>query len=205
MKIQYEGAMIAAIVLAAGLSRRMGVPKMVLPWKNTTVIGQVVDVLAQAGIIEIVVVTGGAHEQVEAALEGLRVKQVFNPRYSDNEMAYSVQAGLSALSDKAEATLVALGDQPQIECTVVQAILAAYQQNKSPLIVPSYKMHRGHPWLIVRSLWPEVQNLPPGRTLRDVLNAQADKIDYLQVDTPSILQDLDTPEDYRCSGYNRKV
>jgi len=197
--------MIAAIVLAAGLSRRMGVPKMVLPWKNTTVIGQVVDVLAQAGINEMVVVTGGAHEQVEAALEGLPVKLVFNPRYPEDEMAYSLQAGLLALSEEVEATLVALGDQPQIECTVVQAIMAAYQQSKAALIVPSYKMRRGHPWLIVRSLWPEVQILPSGRTLRDVLNAQAEQINYLQVDTPSILQDLDTPEDYRCSGYNRHV
>jgi molybdenum cofactor cytidylyltransferase len=197
--------MIAAIVLAAGLSRRMGVPKMVLPWKNTTVIGQVVDVLAQAGINEIVVVTGGAHEQVEAALEGLQVKLMFNPRYAEDEMAYSLQAGLSVLSDKVEATLVALGDQPQIECAVVQAILAAYQQSQAALIVPSYKMRRGHPWLIVRSLWPEVLNLPTGRMLRDVLNDQAEKINYLQVDTPSILQDLDTPEDYRCSGYNRHV
>jgi len=178
---------------------------MVLPWKNTTVIGQVVDVLAQAGINEIVVVTGGAHEQVEAALEGLQVKLIFNPRYAEDEMAYSLQAGLSVLSDKVEATLVALGDQPQIECTVVQAILAAYQQSMAALIVPSYKMRRGHPWLIVRSLWPEVLNLPTGRTLRDVLNDQAEKINYLQVDTPSILQDLDTPEDYRCSGYNRHV
>jgi molybdenum cofactor cytidylyltransferase len=197
--------MIAAIVLAAGLSRRMGVPKMVLPWKNTTVIGQVVDVLAQAGINEMMVVTGGAHEQVEAALEGLPVKLVFNPRYTEDEMAYSLQAGLLALSEEVEATLVALGDQPQIECKVVQAILAAYQQSKAALIVPSYKMRRGHPWLIVRSLWPEVQTLPSGRTLRDVLNAQAEQINYLQVDTPSILQDLDTPEDYRCSGYNRHV
>jgi molybdenum cofactor cytidylyltransferase len=197
--------MIAAIVLAAGLSRRMGVPKMVLPWKNTTVIGQVVDVLAQAGINEMVVVTGGAHEKVEAALEGLPVKLVFNPRYPEDEMAYSLQAGLLALSEEVEATLVALGDQPQIECTVVQAIMAAYQQSKAALIVPSYKMRRGHPWLMVRSLWPEVQILPSGRTLRDVLNAQAEQINYLQVDTPSILQDLDTPEDYRCSGYNRHV
>jgi molybdenum cofactor cytidylyltransferase len=133
------------------------------------------------------------------------VKLVFNPRYPEDEMAYSLQAGLLALSEEVEATLVALGDQPQIECTVVQAIMAAYQQSKAALIVPSYKMRRGHPWLIVRSLWPEVQILPSGRTLRDVLNAQAEQINYLQVDTPSILQDLDTPEDYRCSGYNRHV
>jgi molybdenum cofactor cytidylyltransferase len=201
----YEGAMIAAIVLAAGLSRRMGVPKMVLPWKNTTVIGQVVDVLVKAGISEIVVVTGGAHEQVEAVLKGSPVELVFNPRYTQDEMAYSLQTGLAALSDKVEATLVALGDQPQIECTVVQAILAAYQQSRAEIIVPSYKMRRGHPWLIVRSLWPDVQILAPGQTLRDFLNAQAEKIKYLPVETPSILQDLDTPEDYQCSGYNTHV
>jgi molybdenum cofactor cytidylyltransferase len=189
--------MIAAIVLAAGMSRRMGEPKMVLPWGQTTVIGQVVNVLAQSGIDEIVVVTGGARDLVEAALQGFPVRLVLNPRYIEDEMVYSLQAGLFALTEEVEATLVALGDQPQIESGVVQAVLDAYHLSKAALVVPSYKMRRGHPWLIARSLWPEVQNLLSGNTLRDLLNAHTEQLHYLDVKTSSILQDLDTPQDYQ--------
>ena len=70
---------VAAVVLAAGQSRRMGRPKLVLPWGDTTVIGRVVQALLEAGLNEIVVVTGGARRQVEAALAGLPVRPVFNP------------------------------------------------------------------------------------------------------------------------------
>jgi molybdenum cofactor cytidylyltransferase len=58
-------------------------------------------------------------------------------------------------------------------------------------------MRRGHPWLIARSLWPEVQNLLSGNTLRDLLNAHTEQLHYLDVKTSSILQDLDTPQDYQ--------
>jgi molybdenum cofactor cytidylyltransferase len=188
---------IAAIVLAAGMSRRMGEPKMVLPWGQTTVIGHVVNVLAQPGIDEIVVVTGGAHDLVEAALQGSPARLVYNPRYKEEEMAYSLQTGLLALSEKVAASLVVLGDQPQIESEVVRDVLGAFELSKADLVIPSYRMRRGHPWLISRSLWQDLLNLPSGKTLRDLLNANADRIYYLEVKTPSILQDLDTPQDYQ--------
>ena len=188
--------MIAAVVLAAGMSKRMGSPKMVLPWGQTTVIGRVVQVLRAAGVDEICAVTGGARQQVEAVLHDLQVKTVFNPRFAVDEMAYSLQAGLAGLSDAAQAALVVLGDQPQIRADVVRAILQAYQAGRPALIVPSYQMRRGHPWLIDRALWDEILELQPPRTLRDVLNAHSGKIVYLPVDTDSILRDLDTPADY---------
>ncbi len=186
---------IAAVILAAGLSRRMGTPKMVLPWGKTTVIGQVVYVLAEAGIGEIVVVTGGAHQQVEAVLHGLPARTVFNPRYSEDPMAYSLQAGLASLV-AADAALVALGDQPQIESHIVRSLVQVYRERRSVLVVPSYQMRRGHPWLIDRSLWPEILALRPPRVLRDVLSEHGDQIEYLNVSSDSILRDLDTPEDY---------
>lgn len=188
--------MLSAIVLAAGLSKRMGQPKMVLPWGETTVIGQVVKVIAQAGLEHIQVITGGARQQVEAALQDLPARPVFNPRFLEDEMVFSLQVGLSQLPPEIDAALVALGDQPQIEVDVVQAVVTTYRQTGAPLVVPSYQLRRGHPWIIARCLWPAVMVLQPGETLRDMLNAHADQIAYLTVDTPSILRDLDTPADY---------
>lgn len=188
---------LGAVILAAGQSRRMGAPKMTLPWGNTTVIGQVVGVLAQAGVADLIVVTGGTHGQVEAALNGMPARCVYNPRYVEDEMVLSLQTGLAALDTLDQATLVALGDQPQIEIGVVQAVVAAYRHNSAALVVPSYQFHRGHPWLVARSLWTEVQALHPGQTLREFLNTHTHLIEYVPVETSSILRDLDTPEDYR--------
>ncbi len=188
---------IAAIVLAAGRSIRMGRPKMILPWGNTTVIGRVVWVLHNAGISRVIVVTGGARQEVEDALSGIEVQLVFNPYYAREEMLVSLQCGLGFLEKEVEAALVVLGDQPQIELEVVQAILARYRLKRSALVVPSFRMRRGHPWLVDRRLWPAVLELDPGRTLRDLLNMHADQIEYLDVDSPCVLRDLDTPEDYQ--------
>ncbi len=195
---------VAAVVLAAGLSRRMGQPKMALPWGETTVIGQVVQVLAHAGVQEIVAVTGGAREMVEAALgkaagRGAQVRSVFNPDHANGEMLLSLQVGVRELAKdpRIEAALVTLGDQPQIQAAVITRVLQAFQESPEQLIVPSYHMHRGHPWLLPRADWPDVLALHAPETLRDYLNAAASRIHYLEVDTPSVLMDLDTPEDYQ--------
>jgi molybdenum cofactor cytidylyltransferase len=191
--------MISAVVLAAGLSTRMGQPKMLLPWGSTTVIGQVVATLVQSQVDVIVVVTGAARAEVEAAVgqggwEG--VQTVFNPRFAEDNMLVSLQAGMAALGRQADAMLVALGDQPQIEVEVVRLLVDTYRIEGHPLIVPSFRMRRGHPWLVARALWPDLLLAPVGSTMRDFLLAHTGQINYIAVSSPSILRDLDTPEDY---------
>ncbi|MBN2550354.1 MAG: nucleotidyltransferase family protein [Anaerolineales bacterium] len=188
---------VSAIVLAAGQSSRMGSPKMILPWGSSTVIGRVVDVLQQAGIEDIIVVTGGARQLVEQALAGKPVRAVFNPRYQQDHMTYSLQTGLLELGEQVSAALVALGDQPQIEAPVVLAVLQAYLEKGSPLVIPSYQMRRGHPWLVDRALWGGLLGLLPPATLRDFLNRHQEQIEYLPVAADSVLRDLDTPLDYQ--------
>jgi molybdenum cofactor cytidylyltransferase len=187
---------IAAVVLAAGHSRRMGAPKLALPWGDTTVIGQVLGVLSQSGIQDIVVVTGGAYREIRYALQGLPVRQVYNPDHEQGEMLASFRVGLAALGNDPDAALVVLGDQPQIQAQVVDKLLQAYMDTGSPLVIPSYQMRRGHPWLLARSLWAEVLAIQEPTTLRDFLNNHHDSIHYVMVDTDTILQDLDTPADY---------
>lgn len=188
--------MIGAVILAAGQSQRMGRPKMTLPWGDTTVIGQVVHTLTTAGVEEIVAVTGGARQQVEQALADMGVRTTFNPRFAQDEMAFSLQVGLEALPEQVAAALVVLGDQPQMECEVVQAVIDAYHKTRALLVVPSYQMRRGHPWILARPLWKAVLALHPPQTLREVINAYARQITYLNVERDSILRDLDTAADY---------
>ena len=188
--------MISAVILAAGKAQRMGQPKMALSWGSTTVIGQVVRTLIEAGVPDILVVTGGYRQEVETALQGLPVRMAYNSRYEEGEMVSSLQIGLVNLPESAEAALVVLGDQPKIQWSVIAALVDLYRSGQPDLVVPSYQMRRGHPWLIARRLWDEVLAWTPERTLRDLLQTHADEIVYLPVDTPSVLMDLDTPADY---------
>jgi molybdenum cofactor cytidylyltransferase len=189
--------MIGAVVLAAGLSRRMGRPKMALPWGETTVIGRVVRVLLAAEVEDIVVVTGGNRKEVEASLDGLPVRTAFNDEFANGEMLLTLKRGLITLRDEVEAALVVLGDQPQIKLVVVQAVIAAYEDCNHPFVVPSYQMRRGHPWLVARTLWNDLLELHSPATMRTFLDQNAININYVNVNSPSILQDLDTPEDYQ--------
>ena len=202
---------ISVIVLAAGESQRMGRPKLLLPWGDTTVLGQVVATFA-AGVTtgqspdsqikaswEIVVVTGGARQQVETLVAGLAkeypLRAVYNPNYTHSGMLGSIQMGLQALGPKVKAAMIGLGDQPQVQAETIRGIYAAYVLTGSPLVIPSFHERRGHPWLVARPFWPEILALPASTTPRQFLNTHADQIQYVPAGE-CILQDLDTPEDY---------
>ena len=221
--------MTAAIVLAAGLSRRMGRFKLTLPWGDRTVIGQVVATLEAAGIEEIIVVTGHRAVEVLAALADTPAHAVHNPGYAAGEMLSSIQTGLGALQARrglkpppsrsthraagetrlkpaghAPGVLLCLGDQPQMQAATVQAVLAAGEANGwNQIVIPSYGMRAGHPILLPPWLWPEI--LACTGTLRDVMAAHRGQTRFLVADTITVLADLDTPEDYATATENSSL
>jgi len=190
---------ISAILLAAGESRRMGEPKLVLPWGDTTVLGQAVATFAAAGIEDILVVTGGARQQVEELVTVLAkkypVQAIYNPEYAHGGMVSSIQTGLGRLVSETLAALIGLGDQPQVREETIRRIGTAFFKTESPLVIPSFQGRRGHPWLAARWLWPEILALPTSATPRQFLSAHAGQIEYVVADE-SIVKDLDTPEEY---------
>lgn len=180
---------ISAIVLAAGKSARMGRQKMLMPWGDTTVLGKVVQTLQNAGVNDIVLVT---NSMIASQMADHELQITLN---DEGEMLKSLQLGLRAQKPSAEAALICLGDQPQVEEGSVRSVCEAFLKSKSNLVVPSYRMRRGHPWLAARPVWDEILAMK-GETMREFLNAHAEEIEYVNLDTPAILQDLDTPEDY---------
>jgi molybdenum cofactor cytidylyltransferase len=188
--------MISAIVLAAGQSKRMGRQKMLLPWGSTTVIGTIINSLVETRINDIYVVTGGNEAEIKAVLVDQNIHYLINSEYANGEMLTSVQVGLNNLGDECEAVLIVLGDQPLIETKVIQEIINMYRLTHHKIIVPSYQMHRGHPWLVEKYFWKDICSLVHPQTLRDFLNAQNKIIDYINVDSQSVIQDIDTPDDY---------
>jgi molybdenum cofactor cytidylyltransferase len=187
---------ISAIILAAGQSKRMGQPKMLLPWQDTTVLGKVIETLQQAEVQDILVITGSARNEVEKIVAGYKLRTTYNHDFASDEMLRSIQLGLQGQKTQSEATLICLGDQPQAEEGSVRKVCNAFRQNKSSIVVPSYQLRRGHPWLIARELWDEVLQMCAPESMRDFLNVHRDDIFYVEHDSPSILQDLDTPADY---------
>jgi molybdenum cofactor cytidylyltransferase len=194
--------MIAALVLAAGQSRRMGRNKLFLPYAASTVIEAIVaEVAACAAIGDLVVVTGHEADRVAACLTAYPVRCVFNPQYAQAEMLVSIQTGLRALTDDAQAVLIVLGDQPRLQRDIIQRIIDAAEPET--LIVPSFQMKRGHPILIPRSMWPLILALPPEAALRDVIRANAGHTRYVTFDDDCVLRDMDTPEDYTTMFHRR--
>lgn len=192
---------VAALVLAAGLSSRMGQPKLLLDWGGKSVLQTVLHSLHAAGIEEIYTVIGANRELIEQNILDLSfpVKTVFNPDYSNGEMSDSIKVGIRSLPEDLDGVLIVLGDQPQIEVDVIRIILDAYRRTDAKIVVPSYRYRRGHPWLIERSCWKDLENLNPTYTMREFLRGHQHEIHYMEVNTPSVLQDLDTPQDYQKS------
>jgi molybdenum cofactor cytidylyltransferase len=189
--------MISSVILAAGLSTRMGRLKQLLPYGRHTVIEQVISVLLAASVDEVLVVIGHERTVLEAALAEWSVRAVFNPRYAEGEMLSSIQSGLRAIAADSQAALLAAGDMPAIEEAVIDQLIQAYQAGGDRFVyIPSYQMRAGHPVLVPRSYWSAILSLPTGDNLRSLWRAESTRIKWVSVDTPSVLRDIDTPADY---------
>ena len=186
-----------AIVLAAGASARFGQPKQLLPWGETTLVGQVVDrALAAEGIDDVVVVVGCEGERVAAAVRDRPVRVVVNEAWAEGQSS-SVRVGLAALPAGVSAVLFLLADQPGVAPEVIEALVRRHRETLAPIVAPSYRGQRGNPVLFDRSTFAELAGLHGdvgGRVLIERLQQQMESVHF---DAPPPF-DIDTPEDYRC-------
>lgn len=192
-----DALLVGAVILGAGRSQRMGVPKLSLPWGRTTVIEHIVSILKTAEVSPIVLVTGGARAELQDLLRDAGISFAHNPEYTNTQMLETLQIGLREIPAEVSACLIVLGDQPQIEYQIVEKLLREYRRGKGDIVVPSYNMKRGHPWLVGKDLWEEIEALRSPQTLKDFLAEFSSSIHYVEVNSNSVLLDLDTPEDYQ--------
>lgn len=186
--------MIAGVVLAAGLSRRMGRPKLLLDLDGRPVIRHAVEALAGAGVGELVVVVPPDSAALEAALSGLAVRFAVNPRPEAGQSG-SVVAGIGALSPTAEAVIIALGDQPDVPRAVLVGLREAHRATGRPIVAPRYREGRGNPVLFAAAVFPELLRLIGDQGARGVIDADPDRVALVPFDLP-MPRDLDTPDDY---------
>jgi len=187
--------MIRAIILAAGESKRMGRPKLLLPFGETTIIETVASNAAQSKIDGVLVVLGSNAERIAEKIRDLPVETSVNPNFSQG-MLSSIQWGFEHLPEDTRAALVMLGDQPMIPRSVINRVIDAYRKTEKSIVLPVYNKRRGHPIIIDMKHRDEVKQLDPDKGLRELVHNHAKDILEVEVDRQSILRDIDTEEDY---------
>ncbi|MBA2647683.1 MAG: nucleotidyltransferase family protein [Pyrinomonadaceae bacterium] len=187
---------VAAILLAAGRSRRMGAFKPLLPFGDKTVIETCVENLRAGGVGEIVVVVGHRADEVRERLQHLEIKFALND-LAESEMGVSIARGVEKISDRAETLLIALGDQPAIHPGVIRHLLAERKRAGAQLVIPQWQNRGGHPVLIDSEYRNELLRLDRERGLRALFEAHQEEVRRVSVDSPYVVRDMDVWEDYR--------
>ncbi|MFT4470557.1 nucleotidyltransferase family protein [Arthrobacter sulfonylureivorans] len=183
----------AALVLAAGGSRRLGRPKQLLPYGNGVLLDAVLGTARASGFDQIVLALGGAADAVRRSVDTSGCDVVDNPAYTDG-CSSSIAAAVPALHPRTEAVVLLLGDQPGVTPATVHTLLAA--RGDAPLAVCRYDDGVGHPFAFHRSLFPLLAHLHGDKAVWKLLEQRA--ADVTEVAVPGrVPRDVDTEDDYR--------
>ncbi len=187
--------MIHAVVLAAGESRRMGMPKPLLRFGDTTFLEQIVSVLQRSEVGGITVVLGAQAARIQASTDLSGADVVLNKDYRKGQLS-SLIAGLRSLPPQTEAILLCLVDNPLISGEIVDRIVGAFRETGKPIVVPVFEGRRGHPALFARAMFDELLSAPADEGARHVVQSHKDQVFEVDIPEPAILARIDTPEDY---------
>ena len=187
--------MISGILLAAGESRRMGKPKLLLPWKKTTIIEDVVDVYLKSTLSELIVVVGENKESIKEVFKSKPVRIVENLLYHQG-MSTSIRAGVLAASRVAEGYCIGLGDQPLITAGVINLLINSFLKDPTGIAVLSYQGKRGHPVIFSSSFRDALCSLSGDLGGRAIIENHLSEVRYVEAGSKAVLVDIDTPEDY---------
>jgi molybdenum cofactor cytidylyltransferase len=184
-----------AIVLAAGESKRMGSPKMLLPFNGKTMIENVIENIRGSKVENIVLVLGSDCEKIMKVVEGMHVRHCYNENYREG-MLSSVKCGFSFLPGDFRAALVFLGDQPMILPVTINSVIDAYLKGEKGIVMPVTDRKRGHPLLLDSKYRNEIMRLDSKEGLKAITYEFSSDVLEVEVNTTNVLEDIDTEEDY---------
>lgn len=192
---EQQHPILAAVILAANFSSRMGRVKALLPMGDENIIAHLVRSFRQAGIERIGVVIGHDAQQVEPVLRKLGVEAITNPDY-EHGMYSSVQAGLASLPAKVEACFVLPVDIPLVRPATIASLASRFAAEQAPITYPRFSGQRGHPPLISRFLFAEILAGKGDGGLRALLTNHQGAASDVNVLDEGVMLEMDTPEDY---------
>jgi molybdenum cofactor cytidylyltransferase len=203
--LRTEAATVAAVVLAAGGSERLGgEPKALLPVDGVPGVRRMVDVSAGLGLDPVVVVVGPHGPRIRAALRGSAAEVVDHPAWAAGRTG-SIQAGLAAVGDAAAALLWPV-DHPFVEAKTVGALLdRGARDTMAVWVIPTFAGRGGHPVLLRSTTFGAISALPRDRGLRSLLAGYGPQVARFEVDDPGVTENIDTRDAYEAARVRRNA
>ena len=198
MKIKW----VSAILLGAGESKRMGRDKLVLPWGKKTVLSHCLEILLRSMTREVVVVARSRNEELEEKINAYpafmrkKIKVVVNPDYPGG-MSSSIRMGLKSLDSKTEGVLIALGDQPLLKASTINALIGAFFRGKRKIAVPFYHNQRGNPVLFGRGYIRDLMRLRGDTGGRAIIENHPEEVVRVRTRSEAVIRDMDTWGEYK--------
>ncbi len=185
---------IVGIVLGAGRSSRFGTPKQLLPFGDTTMLGQVVRNADASGLDRVVVVLGRASRELRTSVDFGRAVVVENTAYGTG-CASSLLAGMDAVGEDCEALMLLLGDQPGVRVEFIDSVLSGWRPSRPWACVTSYGGELGHPFVFAREAFEELRGLHGDKAVWKLIEAYPQRVHRVEIEAP-LPPDVDTQEDY---------
>ena len=187
--------MVSAILLAAGESKRMGEPKLLLPFGSSTILEQAIDNLLNSRVDELIVVVGDRAQEMIKRIANRPVKVIINPVYHEG-MSTSIVRGLSLIDNRALAVMLVLADQPLIDSETINRLVEAFFSHDKGIVIPAYKGRRGHPIIFSTKYKGKLLGLKGDVGGRQIISEHPDDILEVAVNSQSINIDIDTMDNY---------
>lgn len=187
--------MIIGIILSAGESKRMGTPKQLLPWGKTIVLQRIVDMASASRLEMILLILGCRADEIAGRISLSPQSRILVNQDFREGMGSSVQCGIRNSPPDAEAFMILLGDQPLVDTSAINRLIDSYYENGKGIVIPVYNGRRGHPVLFAARFKSELLAIGD-QGAREVVHKHAGEILEVPMDTPHILKDMDTPQDY---------
>ncbi len=193
---------VEGILLAAGESRRMGYPKPLLKIGGRTFVEHLSQLMLHSAP-RLVIVLGAHAARVRPAIpDDPRITVAENPDYARGQLS-SLQVGLTRVSAGARGALVHLVDHPAVRSDTFAALVSLHERSGKSITIARYRGRRGHPVIFARPVFRELLDTSLSEGARAVVNADPARVEYLDVDDPGIVLDLDTPADLRRASLSR--
>ena len=194
-----EHRFLTGLILAAGMSKRLGQPKQLLPYRGTTLLGwAIAQAEASPALDEVLLVLGHAREDILARVTLGRTQPVTNVEFSEG-CAASYRAGLAAADPRAQGVMILLSDQPGIDTEAIERVAAAWRAlpHVGPLILTaSYQGKPGHPLLFDRQLFPQLAALHGDKAAWKLVDQHPERVRAIEMNRP-LPRDVDTLADYQ--------